>query len=436
MRRELDVLIAGAGPAGAHLALRLARAGWSVALVDRQRFPRAKPCGEFLAPECLPLLEELDLVAPLLERGARRIESLRLFGHGRRASGRYGSVARAALAYEHGLAVPREVLDELAVRAAERADGVRLLEGHALSELLRAPDGRVLGARVRDPAGETLELRARFTVGADGLGSRVARALGVWRRVPWLRRYALSTRVEPSDLERHAEVHFVPGGYLAIAPVGPRLATMNLVVGRDALPRGHARLAALLEERLALAPELRERVRLVPGAPVRACGPLASTTSAQTFDGAALLGDACGYVDPLTGEGTFFAMRGASLLADALDGALRAGRTDRAALDGYARGRRREFAHRRALGFLLQRGLRHPALASGVLALLGARPRLTDLLVGMTGCGVRPRALLDPATWLAALAPLASPSDPAPSAVRLPRPREGAGARVGEGRPA
>lgn len=417
MRRDHDVLIAGAGPAGAHLAIRLARAGWSVALLDKQRFPRRKPCGEFLGPECLPLLEELGLLAPLEARGARRIDGLRLFGHGQRACGRYGGLGHGTLDLGHGLAVPREELDLLAVRVAEREPGVELLLGHALGELLREADGRVVGARVRDPSGEKRELRAAFTIGADGLQSRVARGLGVWRRVGWLDRFALSTRVARADLGAQAEVHFVPGGYLAIAPVSAARATLNLVVERNGLPRGHAGLRAFLEAHLALAPELCERVRLEPEERILTCGPLASATSAQTFDGAALLGDACGYVDPLTGEGTYFAMRGARLLAECLADALHARRADRAALVDYDRARAREFRHRRALGFLLQRGLRHPALVRGVLQLFAARPRLADLLVGMTGSGVRPRALLAPSTWLDVLR--AAPRRPAETAAEL-----------------
>lgn len=407
MRRDHDVLVVGAGPAGAHLALRLARAGWSVALLDRARFPRRKPCGDFLGPDCLPLLEELGLREALPAAGARRIRAMHLFGHGRRASGAYGRVGAGTLAFDHGYAIGREVLDELALRAAGHEDGVRLLEGWSAGALLRDADGRVLGLRVSDPAGERHELHAPFTVGADGLHSRVARALGVWERLPWLQRFALTARVPRGPLDEHSEVHFVPGGYLALSPVSDAQATLNLVVARRCLPRGRRALWSCVDAHLRLAPELHQRIRLEPGTVVHACGPLAARTRAQVFDGAALVGDACGYVDPVTGEGTFFAMRGAALLAESLDRALRDGRADREALRPYARARSREFAHRRALALLLQRGLRHPRVVDGVLTLLAARPRLTDLLVATTGAALPPRELLRPSVWLAALRPAA-----------------------------
>jgi flavin-dependent dehydrogenase len=406
--RDHDVLVVGAGPAGAHLALRLARAGWSVGLLDQRRFPRPKPCGDFLGPDCLPLLEELGLLEPLEQSGARRIHAMELYGHGRHARGVYGRAGSGPdgrRAEPHGLAIRREVLDEQAVRAAAREPGVALLEGWSASELLCDASGRVLGLAAADPAGERRELRARFTIGADGLASRVARALGVWERLPWLDRFALTARVPRGALAQHSEVHFVPGGYLALAPVDAELATLNLVVDRAALPRGRAALAGFFAEQLGRAEHLAGRVAPPSELEIRTCGPLAARTRRQTFDGAALVGDASGYVDPVTGEGTYFAMRGAALLSECLDRALHAGSTDRAALRPYLAARRREFAHRRALGLLLQRGLRHPRVVAGVLALLAARPRLTDLLVEVTGAGRPPRELLRPALWVDALAP-------------------------------
>jgi len=399
-----DVLIAGAGPAGTHLALRLARAGWSVTLIDRRRFPRPKPCGEFMSPECLPLLEDLGLRADVLALGARRIGGMRIHGYGHATRGRYARVGRTVARFDHGYAVRREALDELCLRHAERAQGVELLEGWALDELLRDARGRVAGARLRDPAGAPRELRAAFTVGADGIQSRVARRLGVARVYPWLKRYALVARfAAPAD--ELAEVHLFPGGYFAASPIDGGAFTVNLVVGADWLSGGGPGLERDFRRALAQAPVLAARLHGAPLLePIRACGPLAAYTARQVFDGAALVGDACGFVDPLTGEGLFFAMRGAELLANALDGALHARRADAQSLAGYARARRRELGPRYAGARLLQRALRHPRLTARGLALLERRPGLADLAVALTGDYVPLRELGRPGVWREALA--------------------------------
>jgi flavin-dependent dehydrogenase len=258
--------------------------------------------------------------------------------------------------------------------------------------------------RATDPAGARLELRAPFTIGADGLRSRVARALGAWEPLRWLDRLALVARVPCAGLDEHAEVHFLRSGYVALAPTGPGMATLNLVVDRTDAPRGRAALPGFVAEHVAQAPELARRIAL-PRDPreLGVVGPLAARTRAQAFDGAALVGDAAGYVDPVTGEGMYLAMRGAALLAESLDAALRAGRTDAAALRGYERARRREFGHRRTLGLLLQRGLRHPRVVATVLSVLAARPALAELLLGLTGTAAKPGELLSPGRLLPAL---------------------------------
>lgn len=396
-----DLAIVGGGPAGAHLALRQAAAGRSVVLLERRVFPRAKPCGEFLGPQCLPLLEEVGLLDDVRRAGARTIGGLSLFGYGHRVDGRFGTIASAHEAFTNGLALGRERLDEIALRAAA-ARGVCVLEGHSVRGLVRDANGAVLGVDALDAHGEPLTVRARTTIGADGLHSRVAHALGVVERVPWLSRLAITTRVEGFTLDGRAEVHFIRGGYFALSPVEGGASRVNLVVDLAAPGGGRSRIAGCFREHLQRAPDLCDRLapHLGEAQHFDALGPLATRTRAQVFDGAALVGDACGYVDPLTGEGLYFAMRGAELLHTHLELAAARGRTGATALSGYARARTREFGHRRALAFLLQRGLRSPRVAAGVLAVLAARPRIADVLLDTTGSALAPRALLLPSVWL------------------------------------
>lgn len=403
VERSYDVAVVGAGPAGSTTALRLARAGFSVALLDAQRSPRFKPCGEFMSPEVLPMLAELGVRDELACRGAREVRGMLLHGHGRVVQGRFIDVGGAHAPFDHGWAVRRELFDATLVSCARKA-GVELFEGHRVTGLVRDGAGAVQGVECSSPTREKLSLRARFVVGADGTRSRVATELGVRRETPWLRKVALVTRYSDVPWGDRAEVHLLERGFFAVAPVDGGDVSLNLVLDaaeyeRTGLPRDE-----LLEAWLRRTPALGQRIlrgRRID--PVRGTGAMAMSTTRQTFDGAALVGDASGYVDPITGEGIFFALKGAELLSETLSHALHAGRTDARVLQPYLAGRRREIAPRIAFSLLLQRGLRHPALVGAAFRLLAARPRLVDTLVSVTGDYVPLRELARPSVWWNAL---------------------------------
>ncbi|MCB9869151.1 MAG: NAD(P)/FAD-dependent oxidoreductase [Planctomycetes bacterium] len=401
---KFDVLILGAGPAGSTLATRLARLGWQVGLADRKRFPRPKPCGEFLSPECLPILEDLGVRQQLCAAGAREVRGMRLHGHGHAATGMYRDIGASRVPFGCGYALRREVLDDILLRRALRQAEVVFLEGTTCRGLRRDPSGAIRGATLSTREGQTVDVEATWCVGADGVRSTVARELGVQHRVPWLDKFALTTHFAGVEPRSTAEVHYVPGGYFAAAPVDGELTSVNLVVDRQALRTRTADWDSYFAQALANAPALQLRMQAAERVtPVRGVGPLAFRTTRQAVDGAVLVGDACGYVDPMTGEGIYFALRTAELLAPQLDSALARGTRHRSAMHDYVRSRRREIAPRLSLCSLLQRGLRHDRVTRSILGLLQNRPGLADLIVSITGDYVRGVDLLRPGVWRAAL---------------------------------
>lgn len=408
---RFDVICAGSGPAGSTTALRLARAGFRVALVEARRFPRFKACGEFMSPECLPMLCDLGVDATLAKLGARRVRGMKLVHDGSSVVGRYRDVGLACAPRDHGYAIRRELLDDVLRSAALATGGVELFDGFTAVNLVRGSAGRVDGLIIRDAHGERTTLRAPWTIGADGMRSHVAGDLGVRSAIPGLSKVALTTRYAGVVWGDTAEVHFFDGGFVGCAPVDEQLVSVGLVVTtelfeRDQLPRDVA-FDAWLERLPAIGTRLNRGRRVDP---VRGVGPMAWRTSQQTFDGAALVGDACGYVDPVTGEGIFFALRGAQHLAESLIPALHAQRSDRSALANYSAGRRRDIESRAAVALWLQRALRRPWLVRSALEALCAHPGLADLLVSVTGDYVPLRELVRPSVWLEAIARTSSAS--------------------------
>jgi flavin-dependent dehydrogenase len=399
---DVDVLVVGAGPAGAATALQLARDGFDVTLADKKAFPRGKPCGEFLSPECLPYLRALGLEDLLTRLGAWRVRGMRLSTAAVASEGRFRRLPDRGEHAAHGYGVRREVFDDALVRAAIAA-GVRFLPRHAFDALSLDDGGAVAGAALRGPDGALVHVGARWVVGADGVHSAVARALGLQRRIRWLDQFALTAHYRGVERFPAAEVHLLRGGFFAATTVDSGIYSVNLVVPRTALQqRGTATWDAFVHTQLVTAPALAARLggatRL---APWRGVGPLGFTTTAPAVPGAALVGDAAGYVDPLTGEGIYFALFGARQLADSLAQALHRPAAATAALTDYARRRRSELAPRLFAARVLQRGLRHPWIVRTVVRALQRWPAVADLVVTLTGDTIHPRELLRPSFWRA-----------------------------------
>jgi flavin-dependent dehydrogenase len=304
----VEVLIAGAGPAGAVAALILARAGARVLVLDRATFPRDKLCGDTLNPGALALLRRLEVAAPI-EQAGLALEGMRL-------TGERGLSVRAN--YPGGLvgrALSRRHLDSLLVDAAVQA-GARIELGARVSGALVETTGgaaRVRGAVVC-ARGRDLRIPAAVTIAADGRRSTLAFSLGLARQPALPRRWAIGAYYEGViGLEPRGEMHIRPGHYIGVAPLPGGIANACLVTP----PRpGFERPAELLEGVLASDPMLRERfARATRVTPCVTIGPLAVDARAAGAPGLLLAGDAAGFIDPMTGDGLRFAIEGGWLAA-------------------------------------------------------------------------------------------------------------------------
>jgi geranylgeranyl reductase family protein len=398
-KREAQVIVVGAGPAGSIVALELARRGRDVLILERARFPRDKPCGDCVNPGAVMELEELGLREALRRRlmphslRGWRIEA----PDGRFFQQEFG-VGRV------GWAVRRRELDAALLDAARDA-GARARFAMRVSGVM-CENGRAVGVAVREGAAFR-ELRADFVVGADGLGSVVQRRLGLAARRPRLRKVALVGHLAAANgSSEMGELRVRGGRTCGYAPltVGGNL-TLVVPATEAGDIKGNAR--AFLLSALADFPAVQVRVEQAGlDDHVMVIGPFDRPVLRPWAPGAVLVGDAAGYYDPFTGQGIYQALRSARLAAAAIDSALGQPASAAAVLSRYGRALRRELAPTRVLQRVVEAAIRRPAIMSRFVRGLAATDEVAAALLQATGDLAHPATLLHPRVWLRLLPPM------------------------------
>jgi 2-polyprenyl-6-methoxyphenol hydroxylase-like FAD-dependent oxidoreductase len=431
MGTEFDAIIVGAGPAGSSAAILLARAGWSVALVEKQRFPRRKVCGECIAASNLPLLDALG-IGPAFDTIAG--PELRKVALMRRDQQIVANLPPAAHhRYRWGRALGREALDTLLLEKA-RSVGAHIVQPWSVQAIGGAAgDWRCV---IHDmDSSSTLTLKAPVVIAA----------LGSWEALPAdrLRRrppragsdlFAFKANFRDASLaEGLLPVLSFIGGYGGMVVADSGITTVACCIRRDhveacrrASPGSTAgdSIEALLSRecegvRRALHTAWRE-------GPWLAVGPLAPGIRLCEHDALFRIGNAAGEAHPIIGEGMSMALQSAWLLCTQLLGAERRGATTGAAWQRevgrrYATAWHQQFEPRLRVAAAFAHMAMRPTCAVALMALARVWPGVLTLGAKWGG---KVRCAVDPAmiASLAAASPQARESSDESTGGSRPQP--------------
>ena len=369
------IAIVGAGPAGASLAIRLAGTGFEVCLIEREKFPRHKLCGEFISPECLAHFQKLGVLSEMLAVGGDRISETVFYEPGGKSVSVPSAWFNADL--QGALSISRAEMDFQLMEKA-KGSGVEVLEETAAVGLLFEND-KVCGVKVRTKDGELKEITARLTIDATGRTN----VLGKLAEKEQLRitNYELrkkiknqkskiknhlvgfKTHLENANLEKaRCEIYFFRGGYGGLSHVENNLANHCFLIKADVVKEFNSDADKIVENVIFQNKRAQETLKdakpihdwlavSVDNFGVKNLNPAPNLFS---------VGDAAAFIDPFTGSGMLMALESAEILAQVIaENHL----TTETAAEIYKLRHRQKFQKRLLVCSVMRRAAFVPALA-------------------------------------------------------------------------
>ena len=369
--RKSKILIAGAGPAGSSLAIRLAQIGYDTTLVEREHFPRQKLCGEFISPECFAHFEKIGVLDEMLESGGDRILETRFYETGGK------SVAVPTNWFGRGdfaLSLSRAEMDNRLLERA-RSVGVNVLEGTTITGV-EYRDGSVRSLNARSANGSSVEIGADFFVDATGrarvLSKFVAKQDSKNHKSAKPSLVGFKTHLASADLPKGScEIYSFAGGYAGLSHVEGDVSNLCFLIEAATLRSIGSDPNDVVEH--VVRRNRRADATLRQASPVRdwlavAIDSFGTRTPAPTAN-LVTIGDAASFIDPFTGSGMVMAFESADVLAGILA-------ADRGSFDTiaphYVSAYRKRFTSRLRICSALRRTAFMPRVATATVSLLSA----------------------------------------------------------------
>jgi flavin-dependent dehydrogenase len=401
MVMTFDALIIGGGPGGATSAILLAKAGWSVAVVEMAAFPRGKVCGEFISATNMPLLWRLGVGDSFTELAGPEVRKVGLFAGDKVITANMPRPRKNdGIGDAWGRALGRDQLDTLLLQQAAVC-GAHVWQPWSAVELLKKGDAYFCKIVSRE-TGDSIELQARIVIAAHGswapgpLPTQVARPASRPSDLFGFKAHFLHSRL-PSGL---MPLLAFPGGYGGMVHSDNGRVSLSCCIRRRQLENARRESGDAKAGKAVLAHILkhcRGAREALEGATLDgdwlSAGPIRPGVRRRAFENIFLVGNAAGEAHPVVAEGIGMAMQSASLLCERLTAqpvkALSGKMVDVVAAD-YSVAWRRNIAPRIHVASLIAQWAMLPAAVTTVMPLLQLFPGVLTAGARFSGKAARP----------------------------------------------
>ncbi len=403
-KNQFDVIIVGAGPAGATAALYAGRAGLSSLLVDKDAFPRDKICGDALSGKTVTILRELDLLDGVSELPGAFIQRI-IFGSPEHNNVDINFSNDNDIVEEAptGFVIRRSIFDNFLFQKASPA-ATRVIENFTVTDLVEE-DGFIRGIRGKQENGEVETFGGSIILGADGYRSIVARKTELYDHDPdhWvvaLRQYHQNVGGLSDQIELHYVDEILPG-YFWIFPLEDGYANVGIGMLHKYIKERKINLKKALQETIE---SEYFQDRFAGASPLEAPTgwnlPVGSKHRKNYGNGFMLLGDAAGLIDPFTGEGIGNAMYSAKYAIQTAREAISSGKVDEQSLSQYDKALWAEIGDELQVSYRLQKLGKIRPLLNFVINKAARSEEISNLIGGMIANEVPRKRLSNPLFYL------------------------------------
>jgi flavin-dependent dehydrogenase len=359
-------LIVGAGPSGLIMGIELLRLGYSVTILEKNHRQLRTVCGEYLTPKGKKLIQELALSQTLKD-------FLPLYGM-TLYSPRGKKIPTQFPQNQTGVSVKRDLFQQRLEEEFVHLGGFVQREVE-IQEINRSESGIVIQSR-------GVQFKSDFLIGADGRQSTVAKLLNIPTSNVLEKKVAIHCFLKPkTPLPRFGEMHILPNGsYIGINPITPTEVNFSLVTTLESI-RTAGGVKELLNYWIDLKPELSALFHPIDQEVIKTISPITRGAQNITVSRTTLIGDASGFIDPLTGEGITTAISTAHLLAQEI----KESSSIQLAFQNYEEKRKKDYKHKEWVNLRFQLLIKNTLACEIVALILESSERLRSVFIGMIG---------------------------------------------------